>query len=77
MSRICQLNIPSSKWFEFLTFGNGQSRAPLVPQDIQADAAVGVDIGMVDPSGEVDLGRLEGIVGREMDSEEEDAARVR
>lgn len=32
---------------------------------------------MVDASGEVDFGRLEGVVGREVDGEEEDAARVR
>lgn len=58
-------------------FGNGQSRTPLVPQDVQADAAVGVDIWVVDASGEVDLGRLEWVVGREVNGEEEDTARVR
>lgn len=59
-----------------LTFGNGQGRAPLVSQDVQADAAVRVDVGVVDACGEVDLGRLEGIVGREVNGEEEDTARV-
>lgn len=59
-----------------LTFGDGQSRTPLVPQDIQADAAVGVDIRVVNASGEVDLGRLEWVVGREVNGEEEDTARV-
>jgi hypothetical protein len=48
----------------------------LVPQDIQTDAAVGIDVGVVDASGEVDLRGLEGVVGGEVDGEEEDASRV-
>lgn len=32
---------------------------------------------MVDACSEVDLGRLEGVVGREVDRKEEDTARVR
>ena len=59
-----------------LTFGNGESRAPLVSQNVQTDAAVRVDVGVVDASGEVDLGGLEGVVGREVDGKEEDTARV-
>jgi hypothetical protein len=50
-----------------LTFGDRQSRTPLVPQDIQTDAAVRVDVGVVDASSEVDLWRLEWVVGREVD----------
>jgi hypothetical protein len=49
------------------TLGDGQSGAPLVSQDVQADAAVGVDVGVVDAGGEVDLRRLEGVVGGEVD----------
>jgi hypothetical protein len=59
------------------TFGDGQGGAPLVTEDVQADAAVGVDVGVVYAGREVDLGRLEGVVGGEVDGEEEDAARVR
>lgn len=58
------------------TFRDGESRAPLIPQDVQADAAVGVDVGVVDAGGEVDLGWLEGVVRREVDGEEEDTSRV-
>src|ERR1700712_4619945 len=58
------------------TFGDGQSGAPLVSQDVQADAAVAVDVRVVDAGGEVDLRRLEGVVGGEVDREEEDAAGV-
>lgn len=59
-----------------LTLGDCESRAPLVPQDVQTDAAVRVDVGVVDASGEVDLRGLEGVVGREVDVQEENASRV-
>lgn len=59
------------------TFGDSQSRAPLVSKNVKADTAVGVDVGMVDAGGEVDLRGLEWVVGREVDSEEEDTTRVR
>lgn len=58
------------------TLGNGERRAPLIPQDVQADRAVAVDVGMVDAGGEVDLRGLEGVVCGEVDGEEEDAAGV-
>lgn len=58
------------------TFRDGESRAPLVSQDVQADAAIGVDIGVVDASGEVNLWWLERVVRREMDSKEEDTTGV-
>jgi hypothetical protein len=48
----------------------------LIPQDVQADGAVAVDVGVVDACGEVDLRRLEGVVCGEVDGEEEDAAGV-
>ena len=59
-----------------LTFRDGQSRAPLVSQNVQADASIAVDVGVVDAGGEVDLGRLEWVVCWEVDCEEEDTARV-
>lgn len=37
----------------------------------------GNELGVVDFGGEGDFGRLEGVVGREGDVQEEDAARVR
>lgn len=49
----------------------------MVSQDIQTDAAVRVDVGVVDTSGEVDLWGLEGVVGREVNVQEENAAGVR
>lgn len=58
------------------TFADGQSWAPLITENVETDAAVGVDVGVVDAGGEVDLGRLEGVVGREVDGEEEYASRV-
>lgn len=58
------------------TFRDSESRAPLVPQDVQTDTAVGVDVGVVDAGGEVDLGWLEWVVRGEMDGEEEDTSGV-
>lgn len=49
------------------TLRDCESRAPLVPQNVQTNATVGVDVGVVYASGEVDLGGLEGIICREMD----------
>jgi len=39
----------------------------LIPEDVQADAAVGVDVRMVYSGGEGDFGRLEGVVGGKVD----------
>lgn len=58
------------------TFRDGQRRAPLVTQNIQADATIGVDVRMVDAGSEVDLGRLERVVGREVNGQEEDTTGV-
>ena len=58
------------------TLGDGQRGAPLVTQDVEADAAVGVDVGVVDPGCEVDLWGLEGVVRRELDLKEEDTPSV-
>lgn len=57
-------------------FGDGESRRPLRPQDVQADAAVAVDVRMVDASGEGDLRRLERVVGGEVNGEEEHSSLV-
>lgn len=58
------------------TLADGERRAPLVSQNVQADASVRVDVGVVDAGGEVDLRGLEGVVGGEVNREEENAARV-
>ena len=50
-----------------LTFGDCKCWAPLITKDIQANAAVGVDVRVIDASGEIDLGWLERIVGRKVD----------
>jgi hypothetical protein len=56
---------------------NSQSGAPLVFQDIQADTAIGIDIAMINASGEVDLWWLERIVSREVNVQKEDTASIR
>jgi hypothetical protein len=58
------------------TFANRQCRAPLVTQDIQANAAIAVDVGMIYPCGKVDFWRLEWVVGGKVYREEKDTARV-
>jgi hypothetical protein len=58
------------------TLGNGERRAPLIPQDVQADRAVAVDVWVIDAGGEVDLRGLERVVCGEVDGEEEDTAGV-
>ena len=58
-------------------FGDGERGTPLIPEDVETDAAVAVDVGVVDLGGELDLGGLEGVVGGERDGKEEDTAGVR
>lgn len=48
----------------------------MVTQDVETDAAVGVDVGVVDASGEIDLRGFERVVGREVDGQEENTSRV-
>lgn len=74
--RSVRIIIYTSRPWGLLALRDGQSRAPLISQNIQADAAIRVDVRVVDARREVDFRRLEGIVGREVDCEEEDAARV-
>lgn len=56
---------------------DGQRRAPLVFQNIQADTAIGVDIAMIDASSKVDLRWLEWIIGREVNVQKEDTSGIR
>lgn len=56
------------------TFRYRQSGAPLVSKNVQTDAAVRVDVGMIDSSGEIDFRGLERVVGWEVDGQEEDTA---
>ena len=42
--------------------GDGECRAPLVLQNVEADDALGVDVAVIDPGAELHFGRLEGIV---------------
>lgn len=60
-----------------ITFRDRQCRRPLIPQDIQTDGSICVDVRVVDLRREAHFGRLEGVIGRESDREEEDATRVR
>lgn len=59
-----------------ITFGYGQSRTPLVSQDIQAYATVGIDVWVIDASSEVYFWWFERIIGREMNRQKEYTTRV-
>jgi hypothetical protein len=49
------------------TFRDCQRWTPLIPQNVQADRSVGVDVWVVDAGGEVNLGRLEWVVCGKVD----------
>lgn len=49
------------------TFRDGQSRAPLVTQNIETDRSVGVDVWVINAGGEVDLWWFEWVVGWKVD----------
>lgn len=60
-----------------LTFRDGEGGRPLVSKDVEANAAICVDVGVIDAGGEVDLWGLEGVIGGESDAQEEHAGGVR
>jgi len=47
-------------------FGNSQSGAPLVTENVEADAAVAVDVRVIDSGRKVDFRRLEGVIRGEL-----------
>ncbi len=49
----------------------------MVPQDVETDRAIRVDVRVVNLGREADLGGFEGVVCGERDRQEEDAAGVR
>jgi len=57
--------------------GDGKGWGPLLLEDIEADRSVGVDVGVIDSCGEVDLWWLEWVVSWEMDVQEENTSGVR
>ena len=59
------------------TFGNCKSRWPLWTKNIQTNAAIAVDVRMVNACCEGDFWWLEGIVSWEMDCEEEYTTLIR
>ena len=55
---------------------NCQSWWPLVFENVQTDTSIRVDVAVIDPSRESALGRLEWIVGRETNIDEEYSSSV-
>lgn len=56
--------------------GDGQSRAPVILQDIQADHTLTVDVAVIDPRTKRDLWWLKGVIRGEGDVQKEDAALI-
>lgn len=50
-----------------LTFRDRKCRTPLITENVQTDAAIRIDVGVVDTGGEVDLRWFERIVGGKVD----------
>ena len=59
------------------TFRHCQRRRPLLLQNVQADTPVGINVGVVNLRLESNLRRLEWVINREGDFEEENTTRVR
>lgn len=59
------------------TFRDSESRAPVVFQNIKTDAALVIDIAVVDLSLKLDTRRFEGVVRRELNRKKEDTSLVR
>ena len=57
--------------------GDGEGGRPLVFEDVEADRSIAVDVHVINFRRERDLGRLEGVVGWEVDVKEEHALMVR
>mmetsp|Transcript_50040 Transcript_50040/g.154611 ORF Transcript_50040/g.154611 Transcript_50040/m.154611 type:complete len:225 (-) Transcript_50040:18-692(-) len=75
--RIVRVRVRQQRAHRQQHLADRQRRRPLVLQDVQADAAVGVDVRVEDLRRELQARRLERVVGREVDVEEEEPARVR
>jgi len=70
--RIAQQWANAQKHFRY-----GQRRRPLTAQNVQANAAVAVDVRMINSRRESDFRRFERIISREMNRQEENAALIR
>ena len=57
-------------------FRNSERWTPLRSENIQANAAIRVDIRVIDAGRECNLGRFEGVISGEVNGEEEDSALV-
>ena len=62
------------EYWRWDTFRDCEGGRPLVTKDVETDTAVGVDVWVIDSSREVDLRRLEWVIGWEVYGKEEDAA---
>ena len=71
--RIIRIGISKHRTDRKQDFRDCESGRPVVSQYIQTYASVAIDVGMVDPGCEVELRWFEGVIGREMDVQEENS----
>jgi len=57
-------------------FGDCEGGRPLITEDVETNATVGVDVWVINSSGKVHFWRFERVVCRKMNGEEENATRV-
>jgi len=70
--RICKEGADREK-----NLGYGQSRTPLVLENIKANSPIRVDIAVINAGGEMNLWRLEWIISGEVDIQKEDSSSIR
>ena len=74
--RIVRIGITEQRADREKDLADGESGGPLGPQDVQADGAVGVNVGVINSSSEGHFGRLERVVGGKVNGQEEHPALV-
>lgn len=57
-------------------FSDAQCRRPCRVENVQADLSIQIDVRMIDFCSEFDFGSLEGVVGGEVDGQEEDSTLI-
>lgn len=75
--RIVRVRIGEQRADRKQNLGHGEGRTPLIPENIQTNTPIGIDVGMVNASSEGYLRRLKRVVSWKVNSQEVDAARVR
>jgi len=74
--RVIRIRVRKERTNRQQNLTNGQSRRPVVLQDVQTDAATGVDVAVINFGSEANLGWLERVIRRELNLQIEHAVLV-